>query len=63
MKKKSIRFNDCFKTFTVDQDKAITPEETLKNFYTKVESLDLQILNEVRRIDNGRLDIPVFFSN
>jgi len=62
MKKKSIRFNDCFKTFTIDQDKAITPEETLKKFYTKVESLDLKILNEVRRIDNGRLDIPVFFS-
>ncbi|MGB3212018.1 MAG: YcaO-like family protein [Desulforhopalus sp.] len=62
MKKKSIRFNDCFKTFTVDQDKAITPEETLKKFYAKVESLDLEILNEVRRIDNGRLDIPVFFS-
>lgn len=62
MKKKSIQFNDCFKTFTVDQDKAITPEETLINFYAKVESLDLKILNEVRRIDNGRLDIPVFFS-
>lgn len=62
MKKKSIRFNDCPKTFTVDQDKAISPKETLKNFYAKVESLDLKILNEVRRIDNGRLDIPVFFS-
>ncbi|TKB27574.1 tetratricopeptide repeat protein [Desulfopila sp. IMCC35006] len=62
MKKKSIRFNDCPKTFTVDQDKAISPEQTLKNFYARVESLDLKILNEVRRIDNGRLDIPVFFS-
>jgi ribosomal protein S12 methylthiotransferase accessory factor len=62
MKKKSIRFDDCFKSFTVDQDKAITPEETLKNFYAKIESLDLKILNEVRRIDNGRLNIPVFFS-
>lgn len=62
MKKKSIQFHDCLKKFTVDQDKAISPEETLKNFYAKVESLDLKILNEVRRIDNGRLDIPVFFS-
>lgn len=62
MKKKSVHFKDCFKTFTVDQDKAITPEETLKRFYSKVESLDLEILNEVRRIDNGRLDIPVYFS-
>lgn len=62
MKKKTIIFNDCLKTFTEDQDKAITPEETLKNFYSKVEALDLKILNEVRRIDNGRLDIPVYFS-
>ncbi len=62
MKKKSIQFQDCLKKFTIDQDKAISPEETLKNFYAKVDSLDLKILNEVRRIDNGRLDIPVFFS-
>ncbi len=62
MKKKLIQLNDCCKTFTVDQDKAISPQETLKNFYVRVESLDLKILNEVRRIDNGRLDIPVFFS-
>jgi ribosomal protein S12 methylthiotransferase accessory factor len=62
MKKKSVVFKDCYKKFTIDQDKAITPEETLKNFYAKVASLDLQILNEVRRIDNGRLDIPVYFS-
>ncbi len=62
MKRKIIQFKDCCKTFTVDQDKAISPQETLKNFYARVESLDLKILNEVRRIDNGRLDIPVFFS-
>ncbi|SDP04434.1 YcaO-like family protein [Desulforhopalus singaporensis] len=62
MKKKTIQFKDCLKTFTVDQDKAITPEETLENFYTKVKSLNLEILSEVKRIDNGRLDIPVYFS-
>jgi len=62
MKKKSVRFNDCYKKFTVDQDKAISPEETLLNFYAKVASLDIKILNEVKRIDNGRLDIPVYFS-
>ncbi|WP_136806356.1 YcaO-like family protein [Desulfosediminicola flagellatus] len=62
MKKKNIVFNDCFKTFTRDQDKAITPEDTLKKFYKQVENLDVKILNEVNRIDNGRLDIPVYFS-
>lgn len=62
MIKKTIRLKDCCKTCTVDQDKAISPQETLKNFYARVASLDLKILHEVRRIDNGRLDIPVFFS-
>ncbi|OEU47771.1 MAG: hypothetical protein BA862_02995 [Desulfobulbaceae bacterium S3730MH12] len=62
MKKKSIQFEDCFKAYTTDQDKAITPEETLDSFYKKVENLDLKILSEVKRIDSGRLDIPVYFS-
>lgn len=62
MKKISIQFEDCFKAYTTDQDKAITPEETLDSFYKKVKSLDLKILNEVKRIDSGRLDIPVYFS-
>ncbi len=62
MKKKSIRFKDCQKQFTIDQDKTKTPEETLEYFYDRVNSLDISILNEVRRIDNGRLDIPVYFS-
>ncbi len=62
MKKTRITFQDCLKTFTVDQDKAIRPEATLAKFYKKIESLDCVILNEVKRIDNGRLDIPVYFS-
>jgi len=62
MKKKSIEFQDSFKKYTADQDKALTPEETLCNFYKKVKDLDLKILNEVKRIDNGRLGIPVYFS-
>ncbi|WP_457577174.1 YcaO-like family protein [Desulfomarina sp.] len=62
MKKKTIVLHDCHKTFTLDQDKAITPDETVKNFYEKVDQLEIKIVNEVRRIDNGRLDIPVYFS-
>lgn len=62
MKRKKIEFKDCYKSFTRDQDKAIQPEETLANFYKKVDGLDTKILNEVNRIDNGRLDIPVYFS-
>lgn len=62
MKKTKIEFRDCLKTFTQDQDKAIRPEDTLQRFYSQVDKLEINILNEVKRIDNGRLDIPVFFS-
>jgi len=62
MKKKTLQFNDCLKTFTRDQDKAISPEDTLNRFYSQVETLDVKIMNEINRIDNGRLDIPVYFS-
>lgn len=62
MKKRTLTFNDCYKTFTVDQDKAMRPEDTVNAFYKKLETVDLDILSEVKRIDNGRLDIPVYFS-
>ncbi|MFH2124788.1 MAG: YcaO-like family protein [Pseudomonadota bacterium] len=62
MQKKSIRLQDCLKTYTTDQDKAIRPEDTVARFKERLEHLDIQILKEVKRIDNGRLDIPVFFS-
>jgi len=62
MNKKSIRLQDCLKSFTTDQDKAIRPEETVARFRERLRHLDIEILKEVRRIDNGRLDIPVFFS-
>ncbi|MGL1932916.1 MAG: YcaO-like family protein [Desulfotalea sp.] len=62
MIKKTVVLKDCFKTFTEDQDKAITPEQTLERFYERVKALDINIVSEVKRIDNGRLDIPVFFS-
>ena len=62
MNNEKIAFSDCFKTYTRDQDKAITPEETIAHFYKKIEQFDCKILSEVKRIDNGRLDIPVYFS-
>ena len=62
MKNKEIIFSNCLKTFTRDQDKAISPEETIKRFYQQIDKFDIEILSEVKRIDNGRLDIPVYFS-
>jgi ribosomal protein S12 methylthiotransferase accessory factor len=53
---------DAFKGFTLDQDKILTPEETIRRFREKLKAVDLDILDKTIRIDKGRLDIPVFFS-
>lgn len=57
-----IELSDAIKQFTMDQDKIMTPEETVKNFRDKTSRLNLKILEYTKRIDNGRLDIPVYFS-
>lgn len=62
MNKTPIRPQDCFKHFTVDQDKVCSPLETVQRFKDRLTEVNLDILKEVRRIDNGRLDIPVYFS-
>jgi len=62
MRSHSISLQSCRKTFTTDQDKARRPEETLANFYSQIDLLPIKIVHEVRRIDNGRLGIPVYFS-
>jgi len=58
-----IVLKDAFKRFTLDQDKIISPEETVKTFKDKLKRVDLDILEYTVRIDNGRLDIPIFFSS
>ncbi len=60
--KKTIQLKDCLKHYTYDQDKVCTPEETIERFHKRLDEINLDILREVRRIDNGRLDIPVYFS-
>lgn len=50
------------KHYTLDQDKAVSPADTVKKVKERLASLDLDILSAVRRVDNGRLDIPVFLS-
>jgi ribosomal protein S12 methylthiotransferase accessory factor len=57
-----IILKDAFKKYTLDQDKIITPEETLKKFKGKLTSLSLDILDKTERIDTGRLGIPVYLS-
>ncbi|MFP3929068.1 MAG: hypothetical protein ACLFUP_09200, partial [Desulfobacteraceae bacterium] len=57
-----IILKDVLKGYTLDQDKSIPPEETVRRFRERLQGLDLDILQGTARIDNGRLDIPVFFS-
>ena len=57
-----VTLNDAYKRFTVDQDKIFTPQKTVSRFHDKLKKIDLDILKSTIRIDNGRLDIPVYFS-
>jgi len=59
---KEIVLKDAFKGYTLDQDKILTPEETVRRFKDRLQEVDGDILEKTVRIDNGRLDIPVFFS-
>ena len=58
----TVNLQDAFKQYTHDQDKIQTPEETVRRFKEKLKKVDLDILEETVRIDNGRLDIPIYFS-
>lgn len=57
-----IVIKDCYKTYRHDQDKARTPEETVAWVKERLQKLKINILAETRRIDTGRLDIPVYIS-
>jgi ribosomal protein S12 methylthiotransferase accessory factor len=53
---------DVYKGYTLDLDKAVPPKETVSRFKEKLKTIDLDILENTVRIDNGRLDIPVYIS-
>lgn len=53
---------DAFKAFKEDQDKTISPRETVETFNARAAASGLDILRETRRVDTGRLGIPVFSS-
>ena len=59
---RKVVLKDAFKRYTLDQDKIFTPEETVRRFREKLKGVDLDILEGTVRIDNGRLDIPIYFS-
>ncbi len=57
-----ITLENAFKNYTLDQDKSLSPQETVERFRKKLKDVDMDILEKTERIDSGRLDIPVFFS-
>lgn len=57
-----VTLQDAFKGFTLDQDKVLAPQETVRRFRERLKAVELDILKGTVRIDNGRLDIPVYFS-
>lgn len=57
-----IAIADCFKTYRHDQDKAKSPADTVRWVRDCLAGVNLSILTETRRIDTGRLDIPVYLS-
>lgn len=57
-----ITLHSCPKGYTLDQDKACSPEQTVARFHARLKVSGLDILQDIQRVDNGRLDIPVYFS-
>ena len=60
-----VILQDAFKTFTLDQDKVLAPEETVRRFRDRLKQVDLDILAATERIDTGRLSLyprPVDFT-
>lgn len=51
---------DCFKVYTTDQDKAVPPAETVRRVKAVLDEKCAGVLEETRRVDTGRLGIPVF---
>jgi ribosomal protein S12 methylthiotransferase accessory factor len=57
-----ITIKKSLKKYTADADKAVSPRETVARAKTAFEYHDRQILSQLKRIDTGRLDIPVYLS-
>ena len=57
-----FKLQDAYKGFTDDQDKIVSPKETVRRFRERLDQVSLDILAGTERIDRGRLGIPVFFS-
>ena len=57
-----IFLSPCPKAYTRDLDKAISPAQTIARVRQRLDATRLDILARTRRVDVGRLGIPVFLS-
>ncbi|MGI6655567.1 MAG: YcaO-like family protein [Desulfobulbus sp.] len=62
MRNALFTLQSCPKRYTFDQDKSCSPTETVARFQRRLQATGLDVLKEIRRIDTGRLGIPVYFS-
>lgn len=62
MHPEKLELKDALKQYRHDQDKIISPEKTVARFKKRLVDNNLDILDEIVRVDNGRLGIPVYFS-
>lgn len=60
--KAGIKLEPVSKVYTVEQDKARPPAETVAWVRERFAGMGQNVLKETKRIDTGRLDIPVFLS-
>lgn len=57
-----IHLQSCPKAYATDADKAVTPAQTVARVTELFATTEKGVLGELRRIDNGRLGIPVYAS-
>lgn len=57
-----ITLAPCPKGYTRDLDKTMSPAQTIARVRERLDSSRLDILSKTRRVDVGRLGIPVFLS-
>ena len=62
MEPKPILLQDALKQYSHDQEKIIEPDKTIQRFKERLATSGLRILDDIVRIDNGRLGIPIYFS-
>ncbi len=57
-----VFLRDSFKESGIAFDKVRAPDETLKWIRSRLDQLSIPILQDTRRVDRGRLGIPVYLS-